>query len=58
MRKDIVIELSYKRFGWSGDNSWGHYNHSKSQILTPLLPVSLLDSIPFSMFRTCLLMTH
>ena len=26
MRKDIVIELSYKGFGWSGDNPWSHYN--------------------------------
>ena len=35
MRKDIVIELSYKGFSWSGDNSWGHYNPCRSQILTP-----------------------
>ena len=35
MRKDIVIELSYKGFSWSGYNSWSQYNHSKSQILTP-----------------------
>ena len=35
MRKDIVIELSYKGFSWSGDNSWSHYNPCRSQILTP-----------------------
>jgi len=33
MRKDIVIELSYKGFGWSGDNPWSHYNPCRSQIL-------------------------
>ena len=35
MRKVIVIELSYKGFSWSGDNSWSHYNPCRSQILTP-----------------------
>ena len=36
MRKDIVIELSYKGFSRASDYSWSHRNHRWSQIRTPL----------------------
>ena len=36
MRKDIVIELSYRGFSRASDYSWSHRNHRWSQIRTPL----------------------
>ena len=41
MRKEIVIELSYKGFSRASDYSWSHRNHRWSQIRTPLRYLSV-----------------